>query len=205
MKPKLTLLISFAVLCFASGCFVPVNLNYESAKMLQKGDVELQGSYSTYFDDNGDNAQNDLGAKIGFGVSESYNFKFRFEYMESVSSTYFYIEADNKFSIKENKIAASVPLGFYFGDDGDYFDFYPKFYFTLVNKQKFDFTIIPKTHIITDFTDASIVFGISAGMGFSSNLNKWAVRPEIGVDSGPFFSFGIGFSYYFQKKKEETK
>jgi starvation-inducible outer membrane lipoprotein len=47
MKTKVIFIASLALLL--SGCVVvPVNLSYESARMLDKGQIQLQGSYSRY-------------------------------------------------------------------------------------------------------------------------------------------------------------
>lgn len=47
---------------------------------------------------------------------------------------------------------------------------------------------------------ASLLPAVSLGLGLSKDLRKWAIRPEIGYDQ--FFAFGVGFNYYFRRRKE---
>ena len=57
---------------------------------------------------------------------------------------------------------------------------------------KFELNIILKAHFF--FVDG-VAFGpgISVGLGFSSDLNKWVVRPEFGYEG--YASFGIGINF----------
>lgn len=47
MKTRFFILVSISF--FLSGCFAPLNLSYDSAKNLDKGQLEIQGAYSSYF------------------------------------------------------------------------------------------------------------------------------------------------------------
>jgi hypothetical protein len=77
-------------------CIIPVNLSFDSAKMIKKGDVEFQGNSSYYAEDE----QYNFGAKVGLGVSDKYNVKIRYEAFTS-ASTYdgSYIEVENKIKL----------------------------------------------------------------------------------------------------------
>ena len=46
-----------------------------------------------------------------------------------------------------------------------------------------------------------ILPAINLGLGLSSNLDKWAIRPEIGYDR--YFTFGVGVNYNIKPKKRE--
>ena len=76
---KATLLSALSFVCLGSlsSCFTPVNLNFESSEMLKKGETEIQASGSMYNSD-GDVATN-FGVKLGTGLSERFNQKFRYE------------------------------------------------------------------------------------------------------------------------------
>ena len=68
------------------------------------------------------------------------------------------------------------------------FDFKPKAYITFLNdSDQFEFSVIPKCHFyfgngIESLSGTNIMPAISLGAGFSSDLNKWAIRPEIGIE-----------------------
>jgi acetyltransferase-like isoleucine patch superfamily enzyme len=49
----------------------------------------------------------------------------------------------------------------------------------------------------------SVFAGTTIGAGFSTDLNKWAVRPEVGamfIGDGAFLSYGIGLQFIIPKK-----
>ncbi len=200
-----------AILMGAS-CTAPVNLNYESARMMKKGEVEVQGSYSQYFE-GAEKISSNVGGRIGFGINENYNLKMRVEIIalpQSVNASevdpdlsFLYFELDNKISLTKN-LALSLPLCHYsLGDGMGYSVFDPRLYITMRSNDVFEFTVIPKCHFFLDAGSPPMP-AISVGMGFSSDLNKWAIRPEIGYDV--FFSAGVGLSFYLggtQKKADK--
>ena len=70
----------------------------------------------------------------------------------------------------------------------------PRVYFTLFSSSgTFELNLVPKVHLLL-LEGIGVTPGINVGLGFSSNLNKWAIRPEMGYDG--YFSFGIGVSVY---------
>lgn len=52
----------------------------------------------------------------------------------------------------------------------------------------------------------SALFGATVGAGFSSDLNKWAIRPEVGILSFgggvSFLSYGIGIQFILPNQKK---
>lgn len=204
-----------------SSCFAPVNLNFESSRMMEKNDMEVQVSCSNYSVQNSFNSSNNglvdqstyqqqnVAAKIGFGVTDKYNIKTKFEGIftpanNNVFRTIFFFEIDNK--IKLNKYAAiSLPIGLYSlpvnnkaeTNSFTIFQFDPRIYLTYAPSDKFEFSVIPKCHIASLYT---AIPGISIGAGFSSNLNEWAIRPERGIDATSF-SAGISFSKILKAKR----
>lgn len=225
MNTMKTTVIFLALLTFlVSGCVVvPVNLSYESARMLDKGQLQLQGSYSRYnaVKDTSANLCNNFGFAAGYGISEKYSIGIRYEHLdmspafgdffESEDTEDFsqiakmnYFEINNRIRIKENFIAIGLPAGVYLVNDvtgleedftsWGYLFFDPRIYFTFFAKTDvFELTIVPKVHIITGFLGAQVIPGISLGIGLSSDLDKWAIRPEIGYDQ--YLSFGVGVNF----------
>lgn len=222
MKTKAIFISLMALLL--SGCVVvPVNLSYESARMLDKGQIQLQGSYSRYntVKDTSANLCNNFGFAAAYGVSEKYSIGVRYEHLDmtpafgdvfdSEDTEDFsqilkmnYIEVNNRIRLKEDFIAIGIPVGMYIVNDvidteenfnsWGYFFIDPRIYFTFFAKSDiFELSIVPKVHIIAGFLGAQVIPGISLGIGLSSDLNKWAIRPEIGYDK--YLSFGVGVNF----------
>lgn len=214
-----SLLLITIVSIFLSSCFAPVNLTYESAKTLKKGEIDVQGNYSTYsnIELESDIApitfqNSNYGFKIGYGIKDRYTLKIRYEHLMLTSDHDFslfsccrepyitgidYFEIENKFKVKNANVAFGVPLGYYVFSSGiatkqGLFAIDPRIYLTFFsNTEVFELNIIPKAHFLIG-QGFTIMPGISMGLGFSSNLNKWALRPEVGYDG--YFSYGISLN-----------
>ncbi len=229
MKTTAIIFVSLTVLL--TGCFAPINLTYESARMLDDGQVSLQGSYSRYSVINGDsvgtaNLNNNFGFALGYGVSEKYSFGIRYEHLNMTPdfNAIFgadidwgdlekmdFFEFNNRIRLKEDVLALSIPLGFYLYSSFDtespsgfgYMSIDPRFYLTLFGSSDiFELTIIPKVHLlVAGFGGIAVFPGIALGIGLSSDLDKWAIRPEIGYDR--FLSFGVGANINFNTVKKE--
>lgn len=205
-------MLTLAAALFLGGCITPVNLNFESASMLETGGVEMQGSASTYHAASGANTANNAGFKLGYGISESYNLKFRYELLMLepyhydnnagrnngnsafvFDQSYHYLEIDQKIRLSNN-LAVSVPVGVYLGG-WPVFSIDPRMYCTFSRSDQFELNLVPKCHLLLYAGGfPGIMPALSMGLGFSKDLKRWAIRPEIGYDR--FLSFGIGFSYY---------
>jgi len=118
------------------------------------------------------------------------------DFLDKMSVNYFEIE--NKFKFKNANIAIGVPFGYYgFMEDNrntsGFFFIDPRVYFTFgSSSNKIEFNLVPKVHIF--FIDEEFGFhpGLCLGFGFSSDLRKWAIRPEFGFDGNA--SFGISLN-----------
>jgi hypothetical protein len=227
MKTKASLLVLISILM--GGCFAPVNLTYDSAKTLNKGQIEIQGMYSSY------NVTNDTlktalinrnyGGSIGYGITDKYTMKIRYEYIDPTitfqkifgdisedftgMNSMSYFEVTNKLMFIKNNLTLSLPVGAYFynskvidvknGGMG-WFTFDPRLYVTFFRQTNiFDLSLVPKLHVLVGTFGAVVIPGISLGMGLSSNLDKWSIRPEIGYDK--YLSWGVGASINFNTIK----
>ena len=214
---QLIIILILSTLC--SACFAPINSTFESARLLDKGEIELQGNYSSYhgstfLEDGSSNINNNVGLAVGYGISDRFNMKFRYERMKIKAGDFEflgeeiklpvinYFEISNKFQLKQDKIAFSLPLGIYTTKLGESVRFVldPRFFFTFFQNEKFEVNLIPKAHI---FIGNGVVFmpGMNLGLGFSNDLNKWAIRPEIGFDG--YFTYGVGANFYIKPNKGE--
>jgi len=208
-KTILFLLTISTSIVLLSGCITisPENLNYDSAKMVEKGSVELQGNFGYY----PAYEQVNLGGKVGFGVSPLYNFKIRYESMLHLSNysgskrlAWHYLELENKIRISK-WCAFSFPLCFYNSTEyiEQWFELKPALILSTNFSKQVDFSLIPKGHFLFGNGYHLEFFGISFGAGFSKNLDEWAIRPEIGWDQLGSLSCGIGFSYNLKMKKSD--
>jgi len=236
MKKNL-ILLTIVISVVLTGCFAPVNLSYDSAKTLDKGQIQVKGNYSKYFVTSeqkndttykGEINQN-YGVALAYGVSDKYTVGVRYEYLKptltfqkifnGISSDFnamnslSFFEIDNKLSLARNNVAVSLPIGAYFYNSQNlssakgglgWLSLDPKMYFTFFRSSKvFELSVIPKLHILFGTFGGYVLPGISMGMGFSSDLDKWAIRPEIGYDR--YFSFGVGAGINFNTHKGSDK
>jgi len=213
---------------FLAGCFAPVNLTFDSAKTLEKGQIELQGAYSRYSFETDTLLNQNYGFTLGYGISDKYTMKFRYEFISPTISfesifddetfdflnSIHYLEINSKISLVDDALSLSLPMGVYFYNMNNslspessistglgWFSFDPRLYLTFFRKSNiFELTVIPKAHILFGSWGAAAFPGISLGFGLSSDLDRWAIRPELGFDG--YLSYGIGMNYYFNFKKQ---
>jgi len=227
MKTKLVLLGLMSILM--AGCFAPVNLSFDSAKTLNKGQIEVQGMYSRYDVTNDTLAtaliNQNYGISVGYGFTDKYTLKARYEYIDPTitfqkifdeineefneMNSMSYFEINNKLMLIDNTLSISLPLGAYFyntkaidiknGGMG-WFSFDPRVYVTFFRSTNiFELSVVPKLHVLFGTFGGYVTPGISLGIGLSSDLDRWSIRPEIGYDK--FLSFGIGASVNFNTVK----
>ena len=222
----------FICLWAFSGCVsvAPVNSSFESAKTLGKGNVELAGNYSSYSvrgtnyegEKESYKTNNNFGFRLGFGVGEKVDLKFRYERLvpadkesrEEVKGVN-YFAFTPKFAIYKKYIAGFTDAGMYTyrANDGSYSDVVwfvsPRMAFTYPSGKYFDLTISPKLDFYLG-DGVSVNWGVNLGCGLSFNLDKWAIRPEIGIMKSfddKTFSYvtgGIALIVKLNKKKVTT-
>lgn len=208
MKTNALTLGLLAAALFVS-CFAPIHSTFESARMLDQGQISLRGSYSAYYglsypDDIFGNTNNNLGLAIGYGNSDRFNMAFRFERLntkvqaiELFNQEYdfgnlSYVELSGKLQLRPDRIAVSLPMGMYFFRQGTVFSLDPRLFLTFGGRGNFDFSIIPNAQLLVG-SGGIVIPGVIFGCGFSSDLDRWAIRPEFGFNG--FLNFGVGMNY----------
>lgn len=193
-----TALFLFSCILFLSRCVVP----YESARMLPKGDLELKGSFTharVSFDGESEKLDNGIGVGIGYGINDRFNLKFRYENFSNEGSANF-LSVGPKFAIVQDRIAAALPIGLYFDEGETEWVASPMLLFTLPNASNtFEATLGVRGDKIFE-QDADWLLGLNLGLGFSKDLNRWAVRPDFGIvfspgNDGSYLTFGLAASY----------
>lgn len=178
----------------------PVNSSFESAKTLAKGQMELMANYSVYFlkseDSTGnkvtDEVNNNFGFRLGYGISNRLDLKFRYERMLPVLredkdqlSGINYFALSPRYGIVKNRFTGALDVGLYTytlkannARDQSFF-ISPRFDFTYPSGKIFDLTLTTKIDIFP--SDDKTLWGLNLGCGISSDLEKWSFRPEIGL------------------------
>jgi len=213
-----------SILILFPACFAPVNLAHDNAKMLKKNEMKIQTGFSGYYGpklDIEDNHfmsfpvhyTNNLGISAAYGLSAKFNLGLRYEYLDikqqhiqilsksydMQSAALHYFELTGKIGLIEDDLALGVPVGFYFLNGKTLSMIDPRIYYTSRRSNKLEFTAIAKAHILIA-EGVSMAPGISLGIGLSTDLDKWALRPEAGFDG--CLSFGLGIDYRFNKPRK---
>ena len=197
---------SLPILLLLNRC-APVFSEMQSAKLVKKGEVEATGLYSNVgFTDEGnaDHVQNHLGLRMSYGLSDKINLRFGYENVfESGAESAHIIGVGPKISILENRIAAFIPLGTALGKDistGDSWQIHPTALFTVPVTDNIEFN--PSAKWLIPFNrDQENLVALNFGAGLSTDIDRWVVRPEIGLlynpgNSGHYTHYSIGFTFY---------
>lgn len=187
-------------------CVVP----YETARMLPKGEVELKGSFThvrASFDGDSEKADNGVGLGVGYGVSDKVNIKFRYENLKNEGSINF-ISFGPKFALKQDRVAAALPIGMFFDEGESEWFISPMLLFTIPNPSNtFEATLGLRADKFFE-EDTDLLIGVNIGFGFSKDLSRWAIRPDFGFvfnpgESGSFLSFGVAANYNIEPKAKK--
>jgi hypothetical protein len=214
------------LLCCTSCGVVPINNTFEKAGTLKKGNIEVAGNISSYSYmplgvASGSTKSNldikNIGARFGIGLSDKADLKFRYERLVSSNVEGYnqmsYYSFVPKFALTDDEFSLLVPVSLYQYKNDDWNDesssttgsIAPQLLYTFTNtRKKADFTVGVKGDLLFGGGGAIFLFGGSLGAGFSNDLTKWAVRPEVGATflSGTLiWSYGIGVHYTLPKKR----
>ncbi len=208
---------------YSCASVAPVNTSFESARTLSKGQIECMGNYSAYYyntsSDGTENINNNFGLRIGYGFTDKFDLKLRYEHLNpaqesndiNININYFSISP--RFSLKKDRIAGALGLGKYFYSTNNESSvsstvISPRIAFGNSSGKTFDITLTTKLDIFPD--DHETLWGVNVGCGFSSDLDKWAIRPEIGVmkdlsDFGYYTLFNVGVAFILKFNALKSK
>ncbi len=215
----------FLILFLLAGCFAPVNLGFDNAKLLGKKESRITANYSSYYGlvyEDPDSEQdkslfrtghvsNNYGLAFNYGISDKFNLGARYERLaitlteieifgkkyDYALNNINYAEISCKINLKDDMLSLGVPVGLYFIKDKFFSVIDPRIYWTIRENNKFEFTVTPKAHLLIA-GGFGVMPGITFGVGLSSNLDQWAIRPEIGYDG--CFNFGVGMDFHLNPK-----
>lgn len=184
----------------------PVFSEIQNARLVGKKHFELTPVFSTVSASDGKNSENiqtEYGLRGAISLSDKLDFQMRAEVVPYKGSDYFdtslILGFGPKISLIENKVALSLPfVGLY------EWEFQPALLLTLpAIPNKLDITLSPQ-YIFTLCEDCQDFGAINFGLAISSDLSKWAIRPEYGRlydygEKGYAGQFSIGLSKTFGK------
>ena len=195
---------------------LPVNNHYEKAGTLQNGNIELAG-HATRYDVNHfgrtEASNRNYGFRAGYGFTDRFDLKLRYERLsytsnfdnKLVSAHHFSIMP--KYALVPEYFSVMLAIGNYSASHLAYGNPYksnitsiaPQMIFTMTNRKKqADVSLSTKLDFLFtsgDEAEHNMFFGTTLGAGFSKDLRKWAIRPEIGYATdldAHYFSYGIG-------------
>lgn len=184
----------------------PVFSEMQSARLVKKGKIESTALYSNMnFAEDGesDHIQNHLGLRVAYGLNDRLNIRAGYENIFQDGENGHVIGIGAKFPIVRDRIAAFIPIGTVFGSGvstADSWQIQPTALFTIPVTENIEFN--PSAKLLIPFSsqqDNLVAFNLGAGL--STDLQKWVLRPEVGLlydpgSGGHFTQYSIGFSFY---------
>lgn len=187
----------------------PVFSELQSARFVGQKHFELTPLFSSVSVSDGKNSENiqtEYGLHATIGLTVKVDFQIKSEVVPYQGNDYFdtgfIVGLGPRISLIENKVALSLPFV-----GGFEWEFQPALLLTLpAIPNKLDISLSPK-YIFTICEDCQDFGAINFGLSISSDLSKWAIRPEYGRlfdfgEKGYVGQFSIGFSKIFGKGVE---
>jgi hypothetical protein len=189
-----------------AGC-IPPAANLQDARMVGKENVRLAGSWSGLKDtgEGGEKFANDYAGLLGIGTSDRTEIQFRVDHFDFVDDEegLGFVSIGPKFGLSENRLALVVPLGVY-GHNGIEWgtvQIHPGLLGSLPVGRFFELNGAASLFFPFD-QDYYTWFNLGIGVGLSTDLDSWAVLPQISYsvcldesDVDPVFSYGFALVY----------
>ncbi|UCF70299.1 MAG: hypothetical protein JSW49_08900 [candidate division WOR-3 bacterium] len=211
-----SLLLMLSRVCLTSivftllvGCVPPFSA-MQSAKLAGKGRIEVTPMFSTVLAsfESTEHVQNEFGLQVAFGLADGVDLQLRYEFIsfkvEDMSGSANVIGIGPKIRLIKDMVAVNLPIGFAFGGDiddiSDTWQFHPTLHFTLSAGSNFELN--PSTKMLIPLGgDGDVLLAFNLGLGMSTDLRKWAIRPEAGFLINPgldghYTHFSIGLTIY---------
>jgi hypothetical protein len=197
---------------------------FDSARTLDAGEVELMGGASvcggmlSRLEDTEDWGLRSLnaGGAVQVGVADRLTLRGRYEQInlrdraESTGGPVLpadtrinYLEFAMKWGIVKDKSGLSAallfPIGYYVHEETNILTIAPAGLVTYQMSDNWDVTFQGKFHFLSGEESRSMDLTGGVGLGFSTDFNRWAVRPEIATN---FFNItlGVGFTAVLNPK-----
>lgn len=197
-----------ALVLLLSGC---VSSDLQSARLVGPGRFEITPSYTMgSFSGNGqtERATNQFGIQVARGLTPRIDLRMRYEYIDIAprrDEGFSVLGFGPKFGVVEDRLAIHAPVGFAFGggadDSSESWMFRPTVLLTRSINDHAEITTAGKGIIWLNADDIDNLVGASLGLGLSSDLDRWVVRPEFGFlrnpgEEGTLWHWSVGFTLF---------
>ena len=190
-----------------TGCAAPF-ADLQGARLAGKGRTEITPSFSSVgYSAQGESEtlQREYTVQLATGVSESTDLRVRYTRVAPPPGSggeggINILAAGPKFAIKPGRVAVAIPVGLAFGNGievGETIQVHPALFITAADSRDFEVNLSGKA--LLPVSGGNIGLAANLGLGLSTNLDRWALRPEVGVlkytgDEGYVRQASIGLS-----------
>jgi len=195
---------SLIVWLLFGGCFLPPAANMQDARLVGKDHVRAAAFWSGLNNaEEGEKSADEFGILLGAGLSDAAELQLRFERIDFVDEDdgYQFISLGPKLGLVKDQLAVLIPLGAYMGTDidiQDTFQIQPAMIGTIAANESFEVNVSGR--VALPFDSDLITWAILGfGFGISSDLDRWAIMPEISYsialdedDVDSFLGYGVG-------------
>jgi hypothetical protein len=198
------LFLGVAALPLLCSCYEFSSL--QTARLLSLKEISIAPQFSSMYYSykiKYQHATNNYGFQAGYGFSNSYNASVRYSRIQfkEYDAGYNYLSIESKCKVVQNSIAASLPIGIYFGRNADIaksVNIQPTVFFTLPATKYCDITLAPKYVLFLPSFEGIRAININVAVYW----RKWHIAfiPEIGFastsdlrDRFGYYSVGIAF------------
>jgi hypothetical protein len=201
-----TLFVEVVILVLIiSGCYPPA-ANVQDARMVGKGGARLTGYWYGVENtgDEGGKVANVYGGLLGIGSSDRTEVQFRLDHFDFVEDDdgdagYSFVSVGPKFGFSGDRLALLVPLGMYVGQDMAFesIQIHPTLLATQPVGRSFEVNAGAK-FMFPFNQDYYTWLSLNAGVGLSSNLDRWVLLPEVSYsicldesEIDPVWTYGV--------------
>ncbi|NIP83013.1 MAG: hypothetical protein GWM90_28805 [Gemmatimonadetes bacterium] len=179
----------------------------QSARLLEPGETEITPSFSSVsvsHEGDSEHVADGYGVRLGYGAGEAVELRATYERI-TVSNGGDDLDLwglGAKFSLAEDVLALYAPIGFLTGSGvatAETWTIAPTLLATWRASQSFE--VSPSVKGIYPFAAEfpELLLGFHLGAAFSTDLDRWAIRPEFGAtinpgDEGTGWGWTLGFS-----------
>lgn len=177
----------------------------QSARLVGVGHREMTVGYNTvsagYAGDNA-HVQNEVSAQAAFGVAANADIRARYDHITTPDGAFHALSAGPKFGLVRDAVSLYLPVGIGWGGEVESartLVLNPTLLATGRFDQHAELTGSMKYYWWMHNTNEPKLFAWNLGLGLSSDLDRWALRPEVGLlrdvkNSGHNAQFSLGLT-----------